>query len=128
VSSALKAMLTEVAPKKGLVFSGENLRKSWERACAACGLGTLKKAVSEDGNAYTIYEGLRIHDLRRSAVRNMVNSGFPQTVAMKVSGHKTDAVFRRYAIVSHDDILVANQRLEEARLKALKGEVIEAGK
>jgi len=65
--------------------------------------------------------GLLFHDSRRSSVSNMIRRGVPQKTARKVSGHKTDAVFSRYNIVSEDDIRDAARRIEEGAKAAVSG-------
>jgi integrase len=54
------------------------------------------------------------HDLRRSAVRNMVNRGIDRDTAMRISGHRTASVFSRYNIVNLDN-------LRDAALKIAAG-------
>ena len=51
------------------------------------------------------------YDLRRCAIRNLIRSGVSMTVAVKISGHITDATFRRYDITSVEDIADAVQKV-----------------
>jgi len=67
------------------VFDATNLRKEWQKACARCGLGRI---ISVEGKQDPVYESLTIHDLRRSGVRNLMNAGISERIAMKIARHK----------------------------------------
>jgi hypothetical protein len=69
--------------------------EGWKTACKAAGVA-----------------GLLFHDLRRTAVRNMERAGIPRKVAMAITGHKTESIYRRYDIVSHQDLTLAAARLD----------------
>ena len=44
----------------------------------------------------------------------MEQAGVPRSVAMKLTGHKTENIYQRYAIVSDSDLHEAAQRLSAA--------------
>jgi integrase len=72
--------------------------------------------------------GLLFHDLRWSAVRNMEKSGaVTQAVAMKITGHKTDSVYRRYRIVDEADIERALEKTQGANRQAPASNVTQIG-
>lgn len=76
----------------------KEFRMPWKKACKAAGVPDLK-----------------FHDLRRTAVRNMRRAGVPQIVRMRITGHRTDSMERRYNIVDIDDIMSAKGLIEQRR-------------
>jgi hypothetical protein len=75
------------------------------------GLGKLEEV---EGRLDPRYTGLIIHDLRRSAIKNLMKVGVNEKVAMKISAHKTRDVFDRYHIVDTEDVVDAMRRVQGA--------------
>ena len=56
--------------------------------------------------------GRLFHDLRRSAVRNLIRSGVDPNIAMKVSGHKTRSMLDRYHVIEDMETAAALKRAD----------------
>ena len=54
-----------------------------------------------------------LHDLRRSAVRNLERAGVPRSIAMKLTGHKTESIYLRYDIVDEADLRDGLEKLAD---------------
>ena|SRR6266542_2495269 len=80
-------------------------------------LGELKifKKIKKRKSAATAagIPGLVPHDMRRSAVRNFRRAGLSEHEGMKLSGHETDSIYRRYDIISDDDLTESMNRVQE---------------
>jgi len=74
-------------------------------------MGTFRKASTNACKKAGV-SGSLFHDLRQTAVRNMIRAGIDQAVAMAISGHRTDAIFRRYNITTDEDLRQAQGKLE----------------
>ena len=101
----LKELITQRATQQNgsLIFHREGkrireFRKAWATACRKAGV-----------------PGRRVHDLRRSAIRDAIRAGVQQAVAMSISGHRSPAVFQRYNITAAEDQRQAMRSTAEYR-------------
>jgi integrase len=81
----LRAAFKDRNPACEAVFQIEgkrlgSFRKAWASSCTHAGV-----------------PGLLFHDLRRTAGRRLEDAGVPRTIAMRITGHKTESMYIRYA-------------------------------
>jgi integrase len=72
----------------------KSIRRRWTTACRKIGL-----------------PGMLVHDLRRTACRNLVQAGISERIVMTMMGHRTRGMFDRYHIVSRGDLREATRKL-----------------
>ncbi len=77
-------------PREGKVFDARNLRKAFQAACGKVGLG-----------------------VKTGPNRNLIRSGVPRRIAMRISGHLTESTFERYNIVDSTDLHEAMAKVEK---------------
>jgi integrase len=99
-----RATTTQLQREKGIICpwvfhrDGKPIKSydgAWRSACKKAGL-----------------PGRHVHDFRRTTVRRLEQAGVSRSVGMKLTGHKTESVYRRYAIVSQSDLEEATRRLD----------------
>lgn len=78
------------------------LRHSWDKACEKAGL-----------------PGAILHDLRRTMVRAMDRAGIARSVAMSITGHRSEQVYRQYGLID-----ASLQSKELAKLGAPDGSAV----
>ncbi len=76
----------------------KDFRDAWATACKNSGLVSGRAGVVP-------------HDLRRCTARNLSRAGVPEQIAMRITGHKTASMYRRYRIVDERDLREATENL-----------------
>jgi integrase len=72
----------------------KSIRRRWTTACRKIGL-----------------PGMLVHDLRRTACRNLVQAGISKRIVMTMMGHRTRGIFDRYHILSPGDLWEATGKI-----------------
>jgi integrase len=97
IAAMLREMRKSFPKPEDQVFNFRNFRFAWNKTCDRLGLGKFDKKLRR-------YDGLKPHDFRRSAARNLIKAGVDRRTAMKITGHKTEHIFERYNIKTTEDV------------------------
>ena len=114
-----------------------NFRKPWRRACVKLGLGKWEPRIdSKTGKPLfnppryrrsqpkpkMRYTGLIFHDLRRSFVTDAEHAGASRHEVMAITGHKTESVYKRYAIADREQKRAALDHIDAYRAQKVRGQ------
>jgi integrase len=102
-ATALERRIGRIVPWIFFLPTGDRVvsfRKAWATACRLAGV-----------------PGKLMHDFRRTAVRNLERAGVPRSAAMAMTGHLTESIYRRYAIVDQAMLKDAATRLDRLARK-----------
>jgi site-specific recombinase XerD len=96
LQQTLRMRIATVFPRDdGAPVTEKELRAAWDRARVAAGR-----------------PGALLHDFRRTAARNLSRAGVAREAAMRMIGHKTESMYRRYAIVDETTLREAAARID----------------
>jgi integrase len=88
----------------------KSFRRSWITACVKAGLGT--RITDKNGKLIKAVASRIPHDFRRTAIRNLERAGVPRSAAMKMVGHRSESVYRRYCIAEEKMLVEAADKLD----------------
>jgi integrase len=74
-------------------------------------IGASWLAVPDNARRKAGVPAFLIHDLRRTAARNMLRSGVGEKMVMSIVGWKTRAMLDRYNILDERDVVEAGKKM-----------------
>jgi len=113
LSARARESLLDVPRRSQWVFSNQHGDHFHPAAVTAKFRQTLNAAGITDAAGREIV----LHDLRRSFVTMARRRGVAETTVMKMSGHVTHMVFKRYSIAGIEDVLHARETLDDAHYR-----------
>lgn len=119
VKAAFKAMVPkEEDSKTPHVFLNPDTKKAWV---------DIRKPFQRALEAAGLPSDVWVRDLRRSFVTNARRRGIPESVVMRMSGHRTRSVFDRYNVVDEADLKNAAAALEAGAAREFGQETVKVG-
>jgi integrase len=103
-----------------------DFKRAWATACIRAG---FFRVVGTDAKGRPIkVPTMLFYDFRRTSAWNLIRAGISETVAMKLTGHRTRSVFQRYAIVEEGMLQEAGARMTQeagSKVAAPRGKVVD---